>query len=293
MKDGSTIIYLDEAIFNQLITSHTSNSVSPVKSWVFKSVVTPIVLTLCFLLNGCSGKSTDDVYIEPDVNTSEHIRQYLLGDKVEFTGTVSITKNAEPAQISAVSVLVEFMPGKFSYLDKEVLSRHSTITFLNTDEQQIHEQDIWQESNGTLFELSNEYGNEYVVGTAFDKGLLDIPLPLSVIEEFSIDFFSMYGGPVSGPITEGTRKITVTPMQTITTELGELEAYNIAHEESYEYLFTYVDNRSGTTVVTDKNMWVSPDYSIIKNIEIRRDYSRTGTLLSEIRWELELKNINF
>lgn len=221
------------------------------------------------------------------------MRTYVLGDVMVFFGNVTMTKIGVPTWTSPVEVLVELLPGKFDYLDKVVLTVRRTITFLHNGEQQIIEQDIWQESNGALYELSNEYGNEYVVGTASDKGLLAIPVPFIDFEKFTIDLFTMYGGPVSGPVTEGNREITVAPIQAIDTIFGEYQAYQLTHQESYKYLFTYADNKNDSTVVTERNMWVSPEKGLIKSNVLSRQYSSSGVLQSENFLSLDIESMNF
>ena len=263
---------------------------SPIKCSV-KVKILAISLVLLASLSACNNESDKTVPTEPV--PSVYIRSYLLGDTIVFSGTVTVTKPGVPAWTSPVEVLVELLPGKFDYLDKVVLTVRRTITFLRNGEQQIIEQDIWQESNGALFELSNEYGNEYVIGSASEKGLLAIQVPLIDFEEIKIDFFTMFGGPVSGPITEGNRVITSGQIQTIDTALGKYQAYQLAIREYYEYLFTYVDNKSGSTVVTERNMWISPEKGIIKSNELSRQYSRSGVLESQSLLDLDVESMNF
>jgi hypothetical protein len=250
-----------------------------------------VSLVLLTSLSACNSESNKVISIEPV--PSDNMRTYLLGDVMVFSGDVTVTKIGVPTSTSPVEVLVELLPGKFDYLDKVVLTIRQTTTFIQSGEQQIVEQDIWQESNGSLFELSNEYGNEYVIGTASEKGLLSIPVPFIDFEKFTIDFFTMYGGPVSGPITEGNREITVAPIQTIDTVLGEYQVYQLTHQESYKYLFTYVDNKNDSTVVTEKNMWISPEIGLIKSNVLSSQYSPSGVLQSQNLLSLDIESMNF
>ncbi|AEP30086.1 hypothetical protein [Brumicola nitratireducens] len=245
------------------------------------------------MLNACGSGTSDAAMLSPMQMPSSQIRLYQLGDMLEFSGDVRISKRDEPIFISNVTVLAEFKPGRLRYQDKKVFTLRTITTFLATGEQQIDTQDIWQEPSGQLFELSNKYGNEYVVGTVFDKGLLAIPIPLINLDKKSIDFFSLYGGAASGPITEGNREISVEVAHSIPTALGNYKANKITHKESYKYLFTYVNNKRGTTVATDRSLWVSPDKGILKKVEVRRVLSASGALLSESQWELDIKSINF
>jgi hypothetical protein len=203
-----------------------------------------------------------------------------------------VSRVGVPTFTSPVEALVELLPGKFNYLDKDVLTVRQTTTFLQNGEKKIIEQDIWQESNGALFELSNEYGNQYVTGTASEKGLLAIPVPFIDLEEIKVDFFTMYGGHVAGPITKGSRVITYSPMQTIETAMGEYKVYRLTHYESYEYLFTYVDNKNGSAVVTERNMWISPEKGLLKSNELIRQYSSFGVLQSQSLLVLDIESIS-
>lgn len=245
------------------------------------------------MLNACGSGTSDAAMLSPMQMPPSQIRLYQLGDMLEFSGDVRISKRDEPIFISDVTVLVEFKPGRLRYQDKKVFTLRTITTFLATGEQQIDTRDIWQEPSGKLFELSNEYGNEYVVGTVFDKGLLAIPIPLINLDKKSIDFFTVYGGAASGPITQGNREISVEAAESIDTVLGNYQANQITLKESYKYLFTYVNNKRGTIVETARNLWVSPDTGIVKKTEIRRVLSASGNLLSESRLALELKSLSF
>lgn len=255
-----------------------------------RSIVLKIVsIAIAFLLISACGSETssDKDLSEPTIPTNQ-IQPYLLGDMIKFSGVVRISKIDEPIFISNVTVLVEFEQSKLDYLNKNVLGLRKITTYLATGEQQIETQNIWQEANGELFELSDKYGNEYVVGAAFEKGLFSIPLPLNAFDDINIDFHSVYAGPSSVPITEGKREISVAPMQTVETVLGKFQTYNITHKESYKYLFTYAGNKSGTTIITQRKIWVSRYKGIVKKIQSRRIYAISGALLSEAQLELEI-----
>jgi hypothetical protein len=300
-------LYFDYCMPQIVWKGNTTNKAHSNQAWIAKSrrlcawciiingdfLKTLLIGCALLMLNACGSGTSDAAMSSPIQMSPSQIRLYQLGDMLEFSGDVRISKRDEPIFISDVRVLAEFKPGRLRYQDKKVFTLRTITTFLATGEQQIDTQDIWQEPSGELFELSNEYGNEYVVGTVFDKGLLAIPIPLINLDNKSIDFFSVYGGAASGPITEGNREISVGATQFITTALGNYEANKITHKESYKYLFTYVNNKRGTTVATDRSLWVSPDKGILKRVEVRRVLSASGALLSESQWELDIKSINF
>ncbi len=257
------------------------------------SLFKKVVIGCAFLLVSACGETKGDTSIFPLQTSTLQVRPYQLGDVFEFTGDVRISKRGEPMFVSAVAVLAELKPGRLHYQHKKVYTLHTITTFLATGERRINKQDIWQEPDGELFELSNYFGNEYVIGSVFERGLRAIPIPLIASESQSIDFFTVYGGAASGPITEGKREISVDAAQLIETNVGSFQANKITHKESYKYLFTYVNNKRGTTVATERELWISPHKGVVKKVEVRQVFSASGALLSESRWKLDITNLNF
>ena len=237
--------------------------------------------------------SDSAAYLEADFIPSEDIRTYRAGDMVVYSGTYSAWSSAGAVRGSAVTVRQDFLPGTRSYLDKVVLKVRTTTTLSDTGEKQVSEQHVWQETDGELFELTDEYGNDYVIGAASEKGLLSIPVPLVEFSDALINFYTMYGGPVSGPITEGVRSIAVSEPIVIQVPNAEYRVYPVTQRDSYEYLYTYVDHKSGSRVVIDRDMWVSPAKVIVKIMEVRRGYARSGALETEERWDLVAVKMNF
>ena len=218
------------------------------------------------------------------------IHQYQPGDKAVFSGSLTLSKKNGSESTSAIKVIKTLLASKLNYQGKEVLTERTITTFIETDKQQTSIRNIWQEPDGSLFELSNEYGNEYVISNAFDKGLPEVQVGF---DKRDVHFFTLYRKQPSGPVTEGNRLITIAPIEIIKTPLGEYQAYHLIHKDSYTYLFTYVDNQKGTTVVSDRDIWISPEKGVIKKIEIRRGYSRSGELQSKTRLELTIDDTNF
>jgi hypothetical protein len=239
--------------------------------------------------------SSDDAvaYLQPDFIPSDHIRTYQAGDVVVYTGTYSAWSSVEQPRSSNVIVRQEYLPGSRTYLDKNVLKLRTTTTFADTGEKKVAEQHVWQEANGALFELTDDYGNDYVTGGAFEKGLLSIPVPLVAFYGAVINYYTMYGGSVSGPITEGVRTINVSEPEIVVVPRAEYRAYPVSQRDSYEYLFTYVDNKSGSRIIIDRDLWISPAKGAVKEVEVRRGYARSGTLETEVRWELAAEKLNF
>jgi hypothetical protein len=239
--------------------------------------------------------TSDDAvgYLEPDFIPSDHIRTYQSGDVVVYSGTYSAWSSIGQPRSSNVTVRQEYLPGTHTYLDKNVLKLRTTTTFADTGETQVSEQHIWQEANGALFELTDDYGNDYVTGDASEKGLLSIPVPLEPFYSAVFDFYTMIGGPVSGPITDGARSVSVAEQQSVVVPRSEYQVYPVSQRDSYEYLYTYVDNKSGSEVVVDREMWISPAKGTVKKAELRRSYSRAGTLETEVRLELAAVKMNY
>lgn len=237
---------------------------------------------------------SDEVgYLEADFIPLDHIRNYEAGDIIVYNGTISTWSRLEPARTRRVTVREAFLPGSYSYLDKNVLKLRTTTTFADTGETQVSEQHIWQEANGALFELTDQYGNDYVTAGAFEKGLLSVPVPLVAFYGAIVDFYTMIGGPVSGPITEGVRSITVSEQQSIVVPRAEYQVYPVSQRDSYEYLYTYVDNKSGSRIIIDRDMWISPAKGAVKKAEVRRSYARSGALETEVRSELDAVRMNY
>ena len=109
-------------------------------------------------------------YLEADFIPLDHIRTYQAGDVVVYSGTYSAWSRSEQPRSSKVTVRQEYLPGTRVYLDKTVLKLRTTTTFADTGEKQVVEQHVWQEDNGSLFELTDDYGNDYVTGAALKKG---------------------------------------------------------------------------------------------------------------------------
>lgn len=238
-------------------------------------------------------RSDGVVYVEPVFIPLDHIRRYQAGDVVEYVGTVESWRKDEPEWRASVSVRQEYLPGKYSHLDKTVLTRNTTVTFSDSGEKQSTEQSMWQEDNGALFDLDDDYGNAYVSASGFEKGLASIPVPLIPLSERRFDFYTLAGGPVSGPVTQGHRSIVVSSVESIPLAIGEYEVYPVTQRDSYEFLFTYAENQRGSTVVIDRDMWISPAKGLVKTVETRRVYSRPGVLQSETRWELAACKLNY
>ncbi|WJG10684.1 hypothetical protein [Aliiglaciecola sp. LCG003] len=271
----------------------TSPSIRHVLSVIFFSwknyKVSNVFVTLFMWLVAFSIEASENIPLKESFPADEITHLYQIGDTIVFKGTVSLTKVGAPTNIMTIQVKQELLPSRIVYLDKSIMTLRTTTTFLDSGEQQVSQQDIWQEPTGALFELTDPDGKEIVIGSAFDKGLMALPEYSAAITEYQIKFYSIYGGPNSRPVTQGSRTITVAPQKTIFTPNGETLARKINHQETYEYLFTFADNKRSSYMVTERNMWISPSKGLIKKVEVVRNYSHSGVLQSTARWELEVK----
>ncbi|MFT6899522.1 MAG: hypothetical protein ACJA13_003960 [Paraglaciecola sp.] len=262
-------------------------TVSDTTMFTSRSKMIGMMMTLVVILISYPVGANPTTSSDGSSNSPEHVYVYQLGDTILLTGTVSLHHPGEPTQKSRVKVEQRFLASQKKYANKPLLTLRTATTYLDSGEQKISEQDIWQEPDGSLFELTDTYGNELVIGKAYDKGLMFMPAPHGGLDEYQINFYSLYGGPTSGPVTQGRRAITITPVKTITTPNGEYQAYQVNHQESYKYLFTFAGNKRRSYVDIERIMWVSPSQGLIKKIEVRRNYSHSGALKYETRWELD------
>jgi hypothetical protein len=226
---------------------------------------------------------------------TDQIYRYTSGDVVDFTGTLSMLNVDSVSQVFPVEVRMEFLPGTRTHLDKQVLILRTSVFFTETSEEQVTEQSIWQESDGELFELTDNVGNIYVNENTSQQGLIAIPTPYDTAmnTETSFNFHTEYGGHVSGAVTAGLRTITRGAMEELQTPMGQYQSYQVSHRESYEYEFSYGDYLRDSTTAIERTQWISPIKGQIKKLEIRSEYSPSGQLMAVYRWELNLQNTNF
>jgi hypothetical protein len=252
-------------------------------------------LSLILVLAACGGSSQGSNNQLITSTLPDEIYRYRSGDIVDFEGTLSLLNVNSDSQVFPVEVRMEFLPGTRTYLDKQVLRLRTNVYFVETSGEQVTEQSIWQETDGELFELTDNVGNVYVTENTNQQGLIAIPTPFdpAMSTEASFDFHTEYGGNVSGAVTTGERIITRGVMENLQTPIGQYQSYQVIHRESYEYVFSYGDYLRGSTIAIERTQWISPIKGQIKKLEILSEYSPSGTLLAVYRWELNLKNTNF
>ena len=231
--------------------------------------------------------------VEPSPIPSDQIRVYQLGDVVEFSGTLSIEEAPNPATTADVMVRVEFIDNVYSREGKNVLGMQTTTTFVATGEQMETTRHIWQEENGALFDLTDEYGNYYMDSATNEYGIPSIPSPLIPFEQIECQCYIMYGGHTSGALAMGTRTILVGEQEDITVPLGAFAAYPVTQESEYTYTFSYDIFKRDDSVVVDETNWVSLEMGIVKIKGNYRRYSSTGKLISAETLDIEATKTNF
>ncbi len=238
-------------------------------------------------------ESEDVFYLEPTFIEEQSVRLYQLGDRIEFDGEASLATGSGPAVVSAVSASLEFFEGSVEQADKNVLSLQLAVVDKASKEQSLSKGNVWQESNGALFELSDNYGNLYQDAATLDEGVLAVPVPLMPGDEQAFDVFTLFGGHTSGPITSGTRTITVGEQEVIVTGLGESEVYPVTIVDSYTYAYTYAEHQRDSTVEKIRTYWISQVKGILKIDEQVKMYNPNGKLETTTTLEIEATRVNF
>lgn len=237
--------------------------------------------------------SDNTAYLEPVFIPVDDIRAFQAGDTVKFSGRISLKTGDRPAQSGPVTVSTEYLPSNYAYLNKNLLAVRTTVASSQVSPEQVTVTDMWQEDNGARFDYRDEDGNAYLTAATNQYGLMSIPVPLIPSATAMIDFYTMFGGHTSGPITQGTRSILVGARETVTTPAGDFLAYPVTRKDTYEYLSTYADNKRGTRVVVSSKLWISPAKGAVKVDESLSEYSSSGVLLAQRILELEAVRFNF
>lgn len=232
-------------------------------------------------------------YLEPAFIPVDHMRQYRPGDTVYLRGNIQIERQGEAVVYSAVTATVEYKAKDLSFEDKEILEAITTVTLKESGETLQSSYDFWQEADGSLFQLNDSYGNTYFTLGEDKYGLAAIWLPLRTSVSQMLMFYTMYGGHTSGPITQGTRSLVVEDQETVSVPLGTFPTYKLVQEDIYEYLFTYADRRSGTSIVEKQESWISLAKGAVQTKSTISEYSKTGQLEEKHILYLEAVRTNF
>jgi hypothetical protein len=237
--------------------------------------------------------SDTQMYIQPQFIPTDSIRLYQPGDVVFLSGTMTLLEPGQAEKIVPVTARKSYLPGTSAVSGKNVLLVQSEVTILGSGETLVSAIEIAQNEKSALFNISDEYGNAYLTAPTNAYGLIAIPMPLVPHSSSVFNFYTLFGGNTSGPITNGSRSIQVIDVENVTSPMGEYQAYRIEHLESYEYLYTYADHKRGSSVRTRRQLWISPAKGEIRTIETRSEYSNTGVLQTQTTLELNVVRTSY
>ena len=237
--------------------------------------------------------SDETFYLEPEFLKEEYIRSYQAGDVVRFAGSIAVENAGEPPFSSPVTANVAYSTEASDETGDEILAVTTSIFIQATGETIVSRTGVKQEENGARFDVLDEEGNAYLIPSTGDYGLESVPSPLVPSALRVFDYFVMFSGHTTGPLKQGTRTITVSDMETIEVPAGSFPVFPVEHRDVYEYLVAYVDKTRGESVVSARQMWVSPAKGIVKLKETVSEYSRTGGLEARTVLELEATGMSF
>ena len=251
---------------------------------------TVIFLSAC----GGSGSSSSNVSVAPPPPEPEtEIRRYELGDVVDFTGTLSITEGTTPPVVSDVTLRMEINSNTYTHEDKNVLAARSSLLVASTEEESVRTIHFWQEPNGALYDLTDEYGNFYRNSATNENGLLAVPVPAMAHAEEMLQFYTLYGGHTSGYITMGERAIRIAESETLSVPLGTFTVKAVTRTDDYHYASTYDDHKRDERIVDEQTWWIDAGKAIIKIHQVYSSYSSSGQLQSTMELDIEAIKASF
>ena len=265
------------------------------------SIFRMTLFTLCLLstvaaCGGGSGGSSPSTsptpeppapVVPPSPEPPENLRIYAVGDRLEFSGTRSVSEGSGDPDEHAITAVVEFGVPTYTSGDKPVLAVDIVLDGVSDDFQEVYTVHIWQEPDGSAYDLTDEYGKYYRDSATNEDGIQAVPVPLIGFAEEYLQFYTMYGGNTSGPITMGERKIVVGSLDTVTVPAGTFEAQAVSRVDEYEYLTSFDDHKRDESVVEELIMWVSQEQGVIKIDRTYQQFSPNGLLQNTTRLMLE------
>ncbi|TGD73447.1 hypothetical protein E4634_10455 [Mangrovimicrobium sediminis] len=250
-----------------------------------------LALTAC---SGGGGGSSTPVPEEPEVPpvpeepvVPEGIRVYQLGDTVDFSGTRSETPAGGQTTTGNVTAQLRFLPNVYSNDDKNVLAAELTVTVEGTGQEIVRTVHIWQEADGTLYDLTDLYGNFYTDAATNETGIIAVPLPLIPFTEVELSFYTMFGGNTSTPLTMGERSISMGEPLALSVPLGTFDTLPVTGVDDFEYLVSFDIYKRDQRIVDELTRWFSAAAGVVKWEQTTRRYSVNGNL--EMTYELRLE----
>lgn len=225
--------------------------------------------------------------VPPTPEPSEDLRIYAVGDQLEFSGTRSVSEGSGDPIEQAITAVAQLNEPTYTSGDKPVLAVDIVLDGASDDFQEAYTVHIWQEPDGSAYDLADEYGKFYRDSATNEDGILAIPLPLIGFAEEYLQFYTMFGGHTSGPITMGERKITVGSLDTVTVPAGTFEAQRVSRVDEYEYLTSFDDHKRDESVVEELIIWVSQEQGVIKIDRTYQQFTPSGSLQNTTRLMLE------
>ena len=237
---------------------------------------------------------TDELFLlEAQFLQADHIRPHQAGDVKEYSGTLAWSLKSGESSSAEVSVRDAYSGFIFSELDAPALRVSRTLTFQDSGETLVSTSGFMQDATGTFIDLEDEDGNPYLTTATADYGVQALPSLAVPAGTAVIDYHIMFSGHTSGPITEGTRSIErFEPVEQF-SESFPYPVYKVVLNDSYEYLVTYCDNKQGSQVAVQSELWVSPAKGVVRLHEETRRYNNTGSLESEQTLSLDLVKTNY
>ena len=256
-------------------------------------------LVVCWLvlLSGCGGgggsSDSNDPILPADLVDPAQVRVYQIGDVIEFTGTISTEITPKAAVIHNVVARMEFLNNVYSLQDKNVLALKTTMSIEATGEEAATTIHIWQEANGALFDLNDQYGKYYLNSASNEYGIPSIPVTLMPFDYNEYQFYTLYGGNTSTPITLGGRSLRVGEEASVSVPAGTFVVYPVQRNDSYSYLLSFDDHKRDESIVDEVTHWVSPTRGLVKIQQHYRQYAPVGTLEETVLIELEATAFEF
>ena len=237
--------------------------------------------------------SSEVFYLEPTFIGAENVRLYEPGDIVEFSGSMTREESGSATVRSQVRLQMEFASSDQKFLDKNVMSVTKTLTDTETGESVQAQVDIWQESNGAIHELTNEYKNYYVDASQNAFGVVAVPAPLTPNHDMELQYYTVADEIDSQAYTTGTRSISMAQAELVAVPLGDFTATPVYAEDEYSFDISHVGYKRNASVKTEQMLWVSQAKGIVKKRSVERRYSHIGKLELKVTLELEAVAASF
>lgn len=223
----------------------------------------------------------------------QEVRRYMPGDSVRFEGVISGDESLFPVGGTDVSALMDVLATNREQDGFPVLEGRLTVY---EGEQHLQHQwsvSFWQDDQGGLHTLTDEYGNLLLNTSANQGGVVFFPAPLESFSALDMTYAAMWGGHTSTPITDGDRSITVGAPALKLLPAGNSMVYPVTVIDEISYLVSYADYNKGQSLEREYNLMVSREKGLVSLNVSQLHFSRTGVLLDTFKLSLDAVNFNF